>query len=326
MMTLLPFICLGIGIMLGLFIKRPGFLFASETVMTVALIILMLAIGIGVGMDESVMNNFLNIGLNCVVISLSAIFFSVIFMVVIEKTILPLGKLDAELKTKHMDLNSMNDNNSLEHVNSDPPEKSRSHLVWIMPTTVIAGLLIGIFFRSHLDERMIDGCFTVSLAILYISVGVSQGAHKEVFSFIRKLGFKILLIPIAVVIGSLLGGFLSGLLLGLPIHTSVLSAGGMSFYSITGAFMTETYGLEAGTYGFIVNIMREFFTVLLMPLLIRIGPGSPIVSGAAGDMDTMLAPITKFIGVRLGLVALITGIVLTFVVPVMLPVLSLLFS
>ena len=86
--------------------------------------------------------------------------------------------------------------------------------------------------------------------------------------------------------------------------------------------MTQTYGLTFGTYGFIVNVLREFFTVLIMPLLIKISRGSPIAGGAAGDMDTMLAPITKFVGSGLSLVTLLTGMILTFIVPILLPVLT----
>ncbi len=85
--------------------------------------------------------------------------------------------------------------------------------------------------------------------------------------------------------------------------------------------MTQVYGIEAGTYGFMVNVMREFLTVLLLPFLVKISNGSPIAGGAAGNMDTMLVPVTKFVGVELGLVALITGVILTFTVPFILPVL-----
>lgn len=90
--------------------------------------------------------------------------------------------------------------------------------------------------------------------------------------------------------------------------------------------MTQMYGAEIGTYGFIVNVMREFFTVLFLPILIKISKGSPIAGGAAGNMDTMLVPVTKFVGPELGLIALITGTVLTFIVPVILPILYNFFS
>ena len=104
------------------------------------------------------------------------------------------------------------------------------------------------------------------------------------------------------------------------MNWSVMSASGMGYYSLTGAFMTETYGIEAGTYGFIVNVSRDVFTVLLLPVLIRISKGSPIASGAGGCMDTMLVPVSRYVGPELSLVALISGTILTFVVPVWLPI------
>ena len=82
----------------------------------------------------------------------------------------------------------------------------------------------------------------------------------------------------------------------------------------------DSFGIEAGTYGFIVNVSRDVFTVILLPLLSKISKGSPIASGAAGCMDTMLVPVTKTVGPELGMVALISGTVLTFVVPIWLPV------
>ena len=43
-------------------------------------------------------------------------------------------------------------------------------------------------------------------------------------------------------------------------------------------------------------------------------------------MDTMLVPVTKFVGIELGLVTLITGTLLTFLVPFILPLFYQLFS
>ena len=80
-----------------------------------------------------------------------------------------------------------------------------------------------------------------------------------------------------------------------------------------------------GTYGFMVNVMREFLTVLFLPFIVKISKGSPIASGAAGNMDTMLVPVTKFVGPELGLVTLVTGTILTFAVPFILPMLYNLF-
>jgi len=300
--------------MLGLTVKNERFFIYSDKASTLALILLMLVIGLGIGLDKSIMDNFINIGVNCVIIAISAIAFSVFFTFIIEKTILPLNKLVFAL-SENIQLNGLNKEN-----------KKKSNLVWIMPTSIIAGLISGILLRAVILSSYTDSFFTAALIVLYICVGISQGANKEVLSYFKLVGFKVVLIPMAILLGSLIGGIVSGLILNLPLYISATSAAGMSFYSLTGAYMTQQYGVEIGTYGFIVNVMREFFTILMMPLLIKVSPGAPIAGGAAGNMDTMLAPITKFVGINLSLVTLLTGVILTFSVPLILPVVSLFFQ
>lgn len=85
--------------------------------------------------------------------------------------------------------------------------------------------------------------------------------------------------------------------------------------------MLSAFGAEAGVYGFMINVFRDFFTVLLIPILMRVSKSAPIASGAAGNMDTMLIPVTRAVGRELGLVALIVGVIVTFGVPVILPIL-----
>ncbi|MFA6983720.1 MAG: lysine exporter LysO family protein, partial [Sedimentibacter sp.] len=311
------------GITLGLIIKKEKFFVYSDKISTFALVLLMLVIGLGIGPDKSIVDNIIRIGLNCAVIAIAAVAFSVLLTFIIEKTVLPLDKIDYDLIEESIQLD-VNDKDS--ELFKDEEDKKGSSLVWIMPVSIIIGLIAGVLLRSIITSWVTDLFFTIALIVLYICVGISQGANKEVFVYLRLIGFRIILIPAAILFGSLIGGIVSGIILRLPLHISTTAAAGMSFYSITGAYMTQQYGIEIGTYGFIVNIMREFLTVLTMPLLIKISPGALIAGGAAGDMDTMLAPITKFVGLRLSLVTLLTGMILTFVVPILLPFVSIIFQ
>lgn len=321
-MTILPFICLGIGIGLGLWVQSGAFVKIADTVSTAALIFLMLSIGLGIGLDPKIMDNLVKIGFQCMGISLSAIAFSVLFTLICEKTVIPLQKVDEELRSKKLDLYSANIESDSGSQQQSTAEKKGSGLVWLMPMSLIAGLFLGVSTRQWISSVVVNKAFVFSLIILYIGVGISQGANREVFRYVRVLGFRILWLSAAIMAGSIVGGLVAGVALDIPRPVAIISASGMSFYSITGAFMTSAYGLEPGTYGFLVNVMREFFTILLMPFLVKISIGSPIAGGAAGNMDTMLAPVTKFVGVRLGLVTLITGIILTFVVPLWLPLIA----
>jgi len=318
-MTWLPFVCLFIGLFFGMRDLPAKILKGIDSVINVALVVLMLIIGFHIGTNDSVMSNLPFIGFHCVVISLSAIAFSVGFTVLTEKTLLPLEELRERLLSENINLS--------QEVNIGEEEnKKTSSLIWIMPVSIIAGVLSGYFMLPNYWIPVLGYLLIGSLVILLISIGISIGSNKRVFRYLKVLGFKVVYLSIAIFAGSVAGGFFSGLILQLPFYITVVSASGMSYYSLTGAYMTQVFGIEAGTYGFVVNVMREFFTVLLLPVLIKISKGSPIASGASGDMDTMLAPITRFVGVELGLVSLITGIVLSFMVTLLLPLFCRLFS
>lgn len=313
-MIWIPFLCLGTGFLITLRHLPGRVLAAVDIAVNAALIVLMLTIGMNIGINDSIMKNLGNIGINCAFISLCAIACSVIFVALVEKAVLPLNALQEKLHSKSLSVNNEVDI-------EQGKDKKPSSLIWIMPASILSGVAAGYFLMSMRQQEILGTILLLSLVVLYMSVGISLGANRKVFGYIKVLGLKMLYIPIAIFFGSIAGGLLSGTVLGIPLSVSVISAGGMSYYSITGAYMASVFGIEAGTYGFVVNVMREFFTVLLLPLLVHISKGSPIASGAAGCMDTMLVPVTKFVGVELGLVALVTGVILTFAVPILLPLL-----
>lgn len=315
-MTILPFVCLFIGIIFGILIKNKNFVKYSEKISTIALSLLMLVIGLGIGIDKTIMNNLLKIGINCIIISFLAITFSVIFTVICEKTVLPLKEIEKELENQNIIFEKINNNIDIDE------EKKEVNLVWIMPISLMLGLLTGFLLQDKIRSNIIDFSFTIFLTIIYTCVGISQGSDKEVLVYLKKLGFRMIWLSLAILLGSMIGGIIAGKILNIPLKISLISASGMSYYSLTGAFMVKTFGLEIGTYGFIVNIMREVLTILFMPFLIKISVGSPIAGGAAGNMDTMLMPVTKFVGSKLGMVTLLTGTILTFIVPFLLPILA----
>lgn len=311
-MTIMPFICLFFGIIIGTRNISKETMKKIDIFTNIVIVILMTIIGMNIGINEEIISKFGKIGLNCAVISIFGIGLSIILTVMLEKTILPLEKIK----------NKINLENKKE-IEQDENEKSL--LTIVIPVSVISGLIIGIFLMNKTYEIFLNYSLVISLIMLYIGVGIFLGSNLKVLKYVKEIGIKILLIPLVIVIGSVLGGAIAGKILGIPINISVISAGGMGYYSLTGAFMTSKFGIEAGTYGFVVNIMREFFTVFFLPILIKISKGSAIASGGAGNMDTMLMPVTKFVGAELGLVTLITGIILTFFVPIILPILERIF-
>jgi len=314
-LSFFPFICLGIGAAIG--ISKLSKLVSPyvDPVINLGLVVLMLTLGLKIGSNDSLVHSLGLFGFRCLVTATFAILFSVLFTFLLEKTLLPLKRVKEDLSRRNIGIQK-------ENPQTEPAEEKNSVLIWIMPICIILGILAGYMVYPESWAFALNYSLTFSLVILYIGVGISFGMNRSVFQYIKVLSWKILLLPVAIVAGSLAGGYLSGIILRIPTYITVSAAGGMSYYSITGAYMTQVYGIEVGAYGFLVNVMREFLTVLLVPILIKVSLGSPIASGAAGNMDTMLVPVTKFTGQELGIVTLITGTILTFLVPFLLPLLT----
>ncbi len=309
----IPFICIGVGAALNWRGLPQHILKIFDILMNIALFALMIIIGIKIGTSPEVMGNLGRIGINCLIISFCAIAVSVAVVRICEETIMPLEKIRVQL--------ALENNKPIETGES----KKFDPLLVIMPGCIAAGILGGYFLIPDISLTALDNALTVSLFFLYLGAGITLGSNKEVFTYIRRLGFRVLIMPFATFVGCVIGGLICAPLLGVPLNISVISASGMGYYSLTGAFLTDTYGIEAGTYGFIVNVSRDVFTVALMPILAKISKGSPIASGAGGCMDSMLVPVTRTVGPELGMVALISGTVITFFVPVWLPLTQMIF-
>lgn len=314
--TIMPFACMGVGLLVGFQSLPEKFYKVVDWVTTISLMILMVTIGGNVGTSEDVIANLGTVGLNCLITCLCAIAGSVGLCFLVEKTILPLEKY-SEMQIDDKPENA---------VHSDTDKKKIDPILILIPVCVIGGALGCYLFMPQEKVFLLDYSLWSSLVVLYTSVGIGMGQNKAVFGYMKKVGFKVIYLVLGVYLGSILGGAVSAWITGMPLNYALISASGAGYYSMTGATMLSVFGAEAGVYGFMVNVFRDFFTILLLPIFARISKSAPVASGGAGNMDTMLVPITRAVGRELGLIALIVGVAITFGVPVMLPILCNIFA
>jgi uncharacterized membrane protein YbjE (DUF340 family) len=314
--TLMPFVCMGTGLLLGTRSLPERFYKTADLIATLSLILLMFVIGGNVGTNDQVISEIGVVGLRCIVTCFCAVMGSVAVCAIIEKFFVPLGKYQELLS------------DDTAAVTEAEKEADSGHRVDPLLIIIIVSVFLGILVCYLLNRSglpwlsvFLDKALAVSLIVLYTSVGIGMGQQKSVFLYMKKVGFKVLLFVLGVFAGSILGGALSTLITGMPLNYAVISTSGVGYYSLTGATMLSRFGAEAGVYGFMVNVFRDIFTILLLPLYVRLNKSAAIASGGAGCMDTMLVPITRAAGREIGLIALIVGIVLTFGVPIMLPIL-----
>jgi uncharacterized membrane protein YbjE (DUF340 family) len=180
-------------------------------------------------------------------------------------------------------------------------------------TALIAGMAVGHFYAPDFGNL-----YEVMLYLLIFIIGIDLGQTFRLRE-IKRLGKLAVKLPLGTLAGSLLGGLAASLLLGIKLRWGLAVSAGCGWYSLTGPLIGQ-YSAVYGTLGFLANLTREIFTVLLYPLVIKKVPKELAVSmGGATTMDTTLPLITKFGGSEVALVAFVHGFVLTAVVPFVVP-------
>ena len=171
-----------------------------------------------------------------------------------------------------------------------------------------------------------------ALYLLLFFVGLSVGSDSRFSEIIRTMRPKLLLIPLATIVGTLSFSALAAWLIGL----SGMAAGGLSvpdglavgsgftYYSLSSVLITQLkaplVGAAAaawlGTVALLTNLFKEIAVLVGAPLMTRLaGPFAPICVGGAASMDVLLPSITSASGRQWAFVAVLHGAVIDFCVP-----------
>ncbi len=180
----------------------------------------------------------------------------------------------------------------------------------------ILGMVSGRY--ELLPEALHNGDFTIYvLCALLLLIGINIGYDKSILSTLRKSKPKILLVPLATIVGTLLGTALVSLLFDQFSAFDTMAVGsGFGYYSLSSIFITEYKGAELGTIALASNIIRELSTLLIAPVLaVYFGKLAPIAAGGATTLDTTLPIVTQVSGSAFVFIAIFHGLTLDLCVP-----------
>ena len=182
--------------------------------------------------------------------------------------------------------------------------------------TIVSFFIAGVLLGRFIDIPAIltaEGPTLYALYALMFLVGISIGSDKKALQALKQQNLKIILVPLATLIGSALISFA----LSDRSITDCLAVGsGFGYYSLSSIFITQYKVAELGTIALVSNIMRELLALLAAPLLIRyFGKLAPISVGGATTADTTLPIITKFCGKEFVIISIIHGITVDLSVP-----------
>lgn len=186
----------------------------------------------------------------------------------------------------------------------------------IIVSFFIAGIVFGVMHWLP-DLNAYGNVSFMTLCALLFCVGVTVGNNTTLLKSFTKLDPRLMLLPLMTIIGTLAATAIAAI--GLPHRslTDCLAVGsGFGYYSLSSILITQYRGPDLGTVALLANIIREIFTLLGAPLVVRyFGPLAPISCGGATTMDTTLPIITRTSGQDFVLLSLFHGFLVDFSVP-----------
>jgi uncharacterized membrane protein YbjE (DUF340 family) len=194
-------------------------------------------------------------------------------------------------------------------------EELRAALRTVLAFSV--GIVIGALARPEPSSVL-----PYAYLFLYLVVGAA-GVYvglswRKLLNAGRRIAVRGLAFTASAIAGDVVAGLIIAVPLGLPLWLTVDAALGSGWYSFTGPFLS-LFSAAMGVIGFVGNQLREDLTLALFPLLKEvIGEGS-VVMGGATSMDTTLGVITRYAGPEVGLEGMVQGVLLTLLIPVLLP-------
>lgn len=161
---------------------------------------------------------------------------------------------------------------------------------------------------------------TYALYALLALVGLSLGMDEAALHVLRKVNIGLLLVPLSIALGSIIGAGIAYALIAQSFREGMAVGAGFGYYSLSSIIISSNYSPMLGIIALLSNITRELFSLVAAPMLVKLfGKLAPIASAGATSMDTTLPVITQYSGKDYALISLFSGIVLTILVPILLP-------
>ena len=299
-------------------------------VQTLAIIALVVLMGARMGSNEQVIENIGTIGVTALVMTISIAIFSVLCLFVVRK----LAGFNKEAMIVGKAATAKDDAPGIEaealpcaDTQAKEEKGGIDKMTIIIFISVIIGMAAGYFVARPIYGSNI-GAFDsaaslgikLGLCLLMVFVGLDLGIQGEVFKMLKSAGLKILLFPAATIIGTFIGAAVSGPLFGLSLRESLAVGAGFGWYSLAPGIIMEAGLIQASAVSFLHNVLREITSILVLPIVAaKVGYIEGACMAGAPSMDVCLPVINKETRGKAVTYGFITGVIMSFLVPVLVP-------
>ncbi|MGR5238807.1 lysine exporter LysO family protein [Vibrio alfacsensis] len=176
------------------------------------------------------------------------------------------------------------------------------------------GLMLGLLLPIGLSWVDTASEWILFLLLFFIGIQLRNSGLTLRQILLNKQGMAIASIIIA---SCMIGGTIASVLLEIPLYKALAMSSGFGWYSLAGILMGDAFGPVFGGASFLIELMRELVALVAIPLFIRRYPCTAIGYAGATAMDFTLPVIQTTGGVRCVPIAIVSGFILSLLVPVM---------
>ena len=150
-------------------------------------------------------------------------------------------------------------------------DASGSKASLIIFAMVAAGMLLGYFVVPRVTDpdafQAVSGSWlVVGLCLLLAFVGFGMGLEGKLKAMLRGAGLGIVLVPLAMVAGSLLAGVVYSFLSPMTLREGLAISAGFGWYTLAPSVISGAGHAVAGAVSFLHNVLRETLGIILLPL------------------------------------------------------------
>lgn len=288
----------------------------ANVVVSGSLVLLLVAIGAQLGVDDGLLRNLDAVGGAALAICLGAVVGSV-GCVVLGATVVSFGTAGKTVRSS-----SGSDPSAAQESRDGTASGTPWRTTLLVFAALFTGVGLGIGGLPAAAFALLTDLADVALLALLVGVGLAVGANRGALGYVSATGWRVLLLPVAVAVGSIVGGVAVGFAIDLPLSQTSAVAAGFGWYSYAGVIVFDLGYPQLAATAFLANFLREVLTFLVLPPTFRyLGGAASIAPGGATTMDVTLPMIQRVSGDAFVVPALVNGLVLSAAATVLVPLL-----
>lgn len=164
-----------------------------------------------------------------------------------------------------------------------------------------------------------------TLGIMIFGIGLGLGLERSLASIVKSLKWNVLVWPLATIVGTLVFSAVVSLILPWTVLDCLAVGSGVGYYSLSSILIMDAKSavdpsgaVVLGSVALLSNILRELVTLVFAPFIVRyLGRHALVSVAGVTSIDVSLPVIKRYGGDGIIPVAIVSGITLEFLVPIM---------